>query len=150
MPVTNQDLIEMNHSASGNKAEIEAAGFTLEYLLTLAKDEVKANVRQSKKLKGAVNPADLPDDKRVVATSGVIQRGQDGQQIFGDGETLIEWEDADWPIRQRARMDIHKLRQDYPPEQKQIDMSGNMSHAVRNLSDEDLEAALAGLADESE
>jgi hypothetical protein len=57
--------------------------------------------------------------QRILSTSGQIVTTKDGE-VFGDGDTVIAWNEVDWSTRQRARMDAHKLRGDYPAEKHEI------------------------------
>jgi hypothetical protein len=97
----------------------EQNGLTLPTLTKLLKRELKAKVTKSIKIKGAVSPDQLGRGRRIVAASGTIIQTKDGND-FGDGETVIEWDEVAWDLRQRARMDAHKLRGDYPAEKREI------------------------------
>jgi hypothetical protein len=97
----------------------EQNGLTLPALTKLLKRELKAKVTKSIKIKGAVSQDQLGRGRRIVATSGTIIQTKDGSS-FGDGETVIEWDEIAWDVRQRARMDVHKLRGDYPAEKREI------------------------------
>jgi hypothetical protein len=97
----------------------EQNGLTMPALTKLLKRELKAKVTKSIKIKGAVSPDQLGRGRRIVAASGTIIQTKDGN-VFGDGETVIEWDEVAWDVRQRARMDVHKLRGDYPAEKREI------------------------------
>ena len=101
----------------------EQSGLTMPALTKLLKRELKAKVTKSIKVKGAVNPDELGRGRRIVAASGTIIQTKD-KGSFGDGETVIEWDEIAWDIRQRARMDAHKLRGDYPAEKREITGAG--------------------------
>jgi len=101
----------------------EGNGLTMPALTKLLKRELKAKVTKSIKIKGAVNPAELGRGRRIVAASGTVIKTKAGN-VFGDGETVIEWDEIAWDIRQRARMDAHKLRGDYPAEKREITGTG--------------------------
>lgn len=47
-----------------------------------------------------------------------------------------------WDVRQRARMDAHKLRGDYPA----TEINAKIDHGLKNLTDEQLEALIAKLS----
>jgi hypothetical protein len=90
-------------------------GITLDYLLKRAKRALNAKETKNAKLKGAVK--DLPRGRRLIATSGTVHyEERDGVKILmgGDGDSLIEWDEVAWSIREGARKDMHKLRGDYP------------------------------------
>jgi hypothetical protein len=61
--------------------------------------EAKETVFQ--KLKGAVLQSNLPDGHRVGATSGTVIQTKDGQ-AFGDGDTLLEIDVANYGVQVRA------------------------------------------------
>jgi len=105
---------------------LDKAGLTFEYTIKLIKKELKAKKTERLKVKGAVNPDNVGKDRRVLATSGVIETDKDGDQYYGDGDTVIEWDEVDWTTRQKARMDLHKLRGDYPTEKQDVTLSGNI------------------------
>jgi hypothetical protein len=42
----------------------------------------------------------------------------------------------DWGTRQRARMDLHKLRGDYPAEKHDVDVKQPINVIIRKFSDE--------------
>jgi hypothetical protein len=98
-------------------------GLTLPALTKFLKRELRARVTKSIKIKGAVNPDELGRGRRIVAASGTIIQTKD-KDSFGDGETVIEWDEVAWDVRQRARMDAHKLRGDYPAEKREITGAG--------------------------
>jgi hypothetical protein len=83
-------------------------------------------------------------DKEVVE-SGIIEYDEDGKE-FGTGETLIESSEINWTIRQKARIDMHKLRGDYPAEKHEVKLDEESLNAVlRGLPDEFREAVCAEL-----
>lgn len=118
MPVTLEEV----HGPSALEY-FERNGLTLPALTKLLKRELKAKITKSIKVKGAVSQDQLGKGRRIVATSGTIIETKDSQ-AYGDGETVIEWDDIAWDIRQRARMDTHKLRGDYPAEKREITGAG--------------------------
>lgn len=125
---------------SETRAACEAAGHTIESLLKDLKTERKWRITKTIKLKGFVSR--LPRGYRVIATSGRIVQDDQGNDVAGDGETVIQWYEKDGGIRQRARMDAHKLRGDYAPEK--VDHSGVLTlHPT--LSDDDRALLLQGL-----
>ena len=98
-------------------------GLTIAALTKQLKRELKAKVTKSIKVKGTVCNEQLGKGRRIVATSGTAIETKEGT-VFGDGETIIEWDEAAWDVRQRARMDAHKLRGDYPAEKQEITGAG--------------------------
>jgi hypothetical protein len=96
-------------------AVLDRHGITRDKLASLLKAEIRAKSTKTMKVKGAVSPASLPRGVRVIAATGEIRHGQDGDD-FGDGNTLLSWNEVAWDVRQKARMDAHKLRGDYPSE----------------------------------
>lgn len=94
---------------------LDRHGITGDVLIKHLKAELAAKVTRNYKVRGAVSADKLKKGQRVVATSGVIVQTKEGDE-FGDGDTIIEHDEVAWDIRQRARMDAHKLRGDYAPE----------------------------------
>ncbi len=45
-----------------------------------------------RKIKGAVNPNDLPPGYRLITTTGKLSFGENGEEFFSDGDSLIEIE----------------------------------------------------------
>ena len=96
------------------KAALEKAGLTFDYLTKKLKSELNAKITKTSKLKGAVADP-VPQEKgiRILSRSGLVIETKDGE-MFGDGDTVIAWEEIDWSTRQAARKDAHQLRGDYP------------------------------------
>jgi hypothetical protein len=59
-----------------------------------------------------------------------------------DGEVVDQKEVIDWPTRQKARMDGHKLLGDYPADKLMV---GNLEQELRNLSDDELDRRIRAL-----
>ena len=95
---------------------MEAHGISETYLVKKLKKELNAKEKKSIKVRGAVGKKQLGKGRVVVVTSGSLAYNKEGEQLFGDGDTVIEWDDVAWTVRQRARQDAHKLRGDYPAE----------------------------------
>lgn len=103
---------------------LENTGITLNYLSKNLKKLLKAKKTITQKVKGS--PNDLPKKCRIITTTGVIEtvRGEDGpEREYSDGESLIQWDEADTTIQLRALVEAHKLRGDYPAEKHEH--SGN-------------------------
>jgi hypothetical protein len=75
--------------------------------------EAKETVFQ--KLKGAVLQADLPDGHRIAATSGTVVTTKDGQ-AFGDGDTLLEIDVANYGVQVKATEMALKVKGLFAPE----------------------------------
>ena len=129
MPVTGEELRES--LANPTRDALDAAGLDLDFLVKKLKSELKAKNSKTQKLKGGVN--DLPRGFHKVTTTGCTElaKGADGEEgpgrVYSDGETLIQWGETAWDIRQRARMDAHKLRGDYPAEKHDHNVRGNIA-----------------------
>lgn len=113
MPVSGEELRKslQDHVLGALSAE----GITLKALAKKLKAELNSKITRTQKVKGA--PGDLPRGFRRITTTGIVDivQGEDGTvREYSDGESLIQWDEADMAIRQRARMDAHKLRGDYP------------------------------------
>ena len=96
---------------------LENEGLSLKALANQLKKELKAKITKTAKLRGAVSST--KKGQHILSTSGQIVTTKDGE-VFGDGDTVIAWNEVDWSTRQRARMDAHKLRGDYPAEKHEI------------------------------
>jgi len=90
------------------KAFLQAeAKITLDYLAKKLRRELNAKKTTYKKLKGALNDSVLlPRGAKVVAKSSE--------------EVLIAINEIAWGTRQKARIDAHKLRGDYPAEKQDV------------------------------
>jgi hypothetical protein len=109
-------------------------GHSLESLLKDLKKERSWKETKTMKVKGVVDPASLPPGHKIIAVSGVpllaangnAVLGADGQPVLKDGETVIMWQEKAGGIRQKARMDAHSLRGDYPADKHVFpDKDGN-------------------------
>lgn len=118
-PPTSEDII--NALASPFTDALDGVGVTKKFLAKRIKAELNAKQVTRLKVKGALGDAELPKTPKgktkagvkVVAKSGLLATDKDGQ-VFGDGDTVIQFQDINWLVRQKARMDAHKLRGDYP------------------------------------
>ena len=104
---------------------MEAQGIRGSTLAKLLKEGLRAKETKTIKVKGTVDPNKLPRGYRVVAVSGRIIYDVDGNPKAGDGETVLEYDLKHHDIRQRSRSDAHKLRGDYPPEQREVKLDLN-------------------------
>ena len=85
--------------------------------------EFNANETKVIKIKGAVRQEDLPKPFSIVATSGILEYDDDGNSVYGTGETLIRYKVQALGIRQKARQDAHKLMGDYPAEKHEVEVT---------------------------
>ena len=113
------------------KETLTAHGITAEYLAKKLKQELNAIRPTRLKVKGAVSQETTKSGRpkknapRVICVSGVVHEGQEADDlIYGDGESVLEFNDADMALRQKARIDAHKLRGDYPYEKKDVNATG--------------------------
>jgi len=105
-------------------------GITAEYLVKKLKKELNAEKTVFQKVKGSAEIPLTPTGKpkkglKIVTTTGLIEkRFVDGEteKEFTDGETVIAINMTDWTTRQKARMDAHKLRGDYPSEKHEVSL----------------------------
>lgn len=104
MPVTGEEIRE-----SFSRPIIEAldkAGLDLEFLVKQLKAELKSFTPEIIKFDGPIFPeTTLPRGYKIVAQGG--------------GKTVLEARRIDMGTRQRARIDAHKLRGDYPAEKRE-------------------------------
>ncbi len=116
---------------------------TAKYLVKRLKREMNAKKPTRLKVKGVVTPETTPKGNpkrgapKVVGISGLIIEGEEGQNAFGDGETVLEFIDHDIGTQQRARMDAHKLRGDYPSEKHDLKVTGDLTVIVKKYDWED-------------
>lgn len=135
---------------------LDGVGVTENYLAKRLKKELNSKETKTIKFKGALDEERLPKTAsgktrrgyRIVSTSGFLSYAKDGGMIFGDGDTVIEIDMINWTVSQKARMDAHKLRGDYPaqkhehsgPEGAPIAVAQEISkedrELLRNISDE--------------
>ena len=106
---------------------LENEGLSLKALANQLKKELKAKITKTAKLRGAVSST--KKGQRILSTSGQIVTTKDGE-VFGDGDTVIAWNEVDWSTRQRARMDAHKLRGDYPAEKHEITNTDQIQYTL--------------------
>lgn len=131
MPVPPDELI--GAILSPIRKALDEEGITVEKLAKQAKKELAAKATKTVKVKGAIHNKKLLHGYKRIVDSGVIITEKDGER-FGDGDTLIEVTDINWAVRQKARMDMHKLRGDYPADKHEV-----------ALNEESLNAVLRGL-----
>jgi hypothetical protein len=143
MTVSSNDLV--GAVLSGIHQALDDEGITIGKLAKLAKAELQAKSTKTVKVKGSTSGRKLPRGYKEVVTSGVIESDENGM-FFGSGETLIESSEINWTTRQKARMDVHKLRGDYPVEKHEIKLDEESLNAVlRGLPEEFREAVRAEL-----
>ena len=119
----------------------KAHGITAEYLTKKLKKELNAKNITRSKVRGAISQDNVSRGVKVIGTSGVVHENEKEGLIYGDGETVLEFKDADMAIRQKARMDAHKLRGDYPSEKHEISGKNGKPIEFKDVKDrEDLRA----------
>jgi hypothetical protein len=107
----------------------EDKGITVEFLAKEAKAELNAKQTKTVKLKGALKEK-LPRGIKVGAITGIIETDEEGEVIGGTGETLVLINEINWSTRQKARMDIQKIRGDYPAEKHDVQLDERSLNAV--------------------
>jgi hypothetical protein len=140
MSIPSNDLVET--LLSPIRQALDNLGITPEKLAILAKGELRSKTTRTVKIKGAINGDKLPNGFKKVTDSGLIENDGEKGKFFGTGETLIEVSEVNWPIRQKARMDMHKLRGDYPAEKHDVKLNGETLDAILNALPEDFRAAV--------
>jgi hypothetical protein len=118
---------------------LEKGGITDDFLVKQLKKEFRSKEPKIIKVKGAVSQNDLPPGFKLIATSGTLsyQEGDDGQEeVYGSGDSIIQYKVHNIGISQRARMDVHKLKGHYPAEKHEH--SGQIN-VIPQLTDEDRE-----------
>jgi hypothetical protein len=101
--------------------KLEPAGISDDFLIKRLKREFNAREKKTVKVKGAVNPDTLAKGYKIVAVTGLVAYDKESNQVFGDGETLLEHNPWDMKIQQGARKDVHQLRRDYPAEKLEVE-----------------------------
>lgn len=116
---------------------LEKQGLTFDYLAKKLKRELNAKKTITQKVKGSPGN-EMPDGYRRIVTTGLIEyvKGEDGpEKEYSDGDSLIQWDETAWDVRQRARIDAHKLRGDYPADKREH------THSITGSLIDDLIAA---------
>jgi len=115
-------------------AALGAIGITPAFLSRRLKRELNAKETHRVKVKGAVDPDNLPKGRKLVTTSGSLAYDKTGE-VFGDGDSVIEWSEINWKVRQTARMDAQKLLGAYPAERKtvELDMTQEALNNIINI-----------------
>ena len=116
---------------------LEKQGLTFDYLAKKLKRELNAKKTITQKVKGTPGN-EMPGGYRRIVTTGLIEyvKGEDGpEKEYSDGDSLIQWDETAWDVRQRARIDAHKLRGDYPADKREH------THSITGSLIDDLMAA---------
>ena len=149
----------INALASPFADVLDGVGVTKEFLAERLKKEINAKETKTVKMKGAVSQDNLPQTPkgnvkrgyRIVTTSGLLsyQKTEDGpEEVFGDGDTVLEIDYINWPISQKARMDAHKLRGDYPAAKHEVTGPGGGPIITNPDLSEDERLVLKALCEE--
>ncbi len=101
------------------KSAMNRSGIDEEQLIGKLKEELNAEERKVIKISGQVDKSTLDKGYRVVAES--------------ENETIIEYSVNNSAISQKARLDAHKLRGDYPAEK--IENTGTVKVVVEYADD---------------
>jgi len=132
MPVTAdetiQDLLHPFQEA------MDAERITPKLLARKLKAELSAKSSKTIKIKGA--PGQLPKGYKTITTTGIIEKIHvDGctEKDYCDGESVLGWDEVDWGTRQKARIDAHKLRGDYPAEKHDHAIHGEISMLLQEI-----------------
>lgn len=112
-----------------NRQTQEELGITNVTLAQQLKDALEAKEPRIIKAKGAVDPKKLPPGFTVIATTGVIYYDRKGNEVYGDGETIIQYTVALQGIREGARKDVEAQRDHYP-DGKTMQHSGEVTLKV--------------------
>ena len=120
---------------SNNRNLYDKLGMSAEYLAKKHLEELNSVKPSRLKVKGAITPELTPTGKvkrgknipKIIAVSGVIEKvkGDDGLETdYCAGETVMQFNDLDMGIRQKARMDAVKMRGEYPNEKIDVGVKG--------------------------
>lgn len=80
---------------------ISDVGLTPEKIKLKIIQGLEAKETQRMKIRGAVKPEALQEGRRLVVTSGTLANDKEGNNVFGDGDSVIEWDDEALGIQQR-------------------------------------------------
>lgn len=144
MTVTADDMVEA--VLRPIMEALKDQGLTPAYLTKKLKRELNAKVTKRTKVKGAIHPDNLAKGHKIVAESGVITHLKDGEETYGDGDTVIQTNEIDWPTRQKARQDAHKLRGDYAPDKHIFPDKQGEPQDITGLSNLEMATKLLNLA----
>lgn len=115
--MSRQEIV--NAMLSPFKSAMNRSGIDEEQLIGKLKEELNAEERKVIKISGQVDKSTLDKGYRVVAES--------------ENETIIEYSVNNSAISQKARLDAHKLRGDYPAEK--IENTGTVKVVVEYADD---------------
>lgn len=122
MPVSNDEIVEA--LLRPLHESLDKQGITPEYLAKKLKRELNAKETKTIKFKGFVEQDTLRRGFKVIGTSGIIIELKDetGEKTLraGNGDSHVAYNVIAWNIRQKARMDAHKLLNHYPPEKHEL------------------------------
>jgi len=136
MPVTVDEL----NGPDPLDAAFQSEKITAHYLVKKLKRELNAKETKTIKVKGAVGTDNLPRGFRVVACSGTMAEGKEGQ-AFGDGDTVIQYDVIAWGIRQKARESgMAHYQKPGPGDPNVLRISHELNEEDRNLIREGVEA----------
>jgi hypothetical protein len=98
-------------------------------LIKQLKKELRSKEPKIIKVKGSVKQEDLPLGFKVIADTGTVYEGEKGA-VNLEGETIIQYKVANIGTMQKARMDVHRLRGDYPAEKHDVDHTAEVKIIV--------------------
>lgn len=119
MTITADEMIDAMGTPFGKF--LDAQSITPALLARKLKAELNAKVSKTIKVKGS--PNNLPRGYKNITTTGIIESIRvdgDVEKDYCDGESVLGWVEVDWGTRQKARIDAHKLRGDYPAEKREL------------------------------
>lgn len=138
MTVTKEDVDRMIRVDPLTAAMDMRNRLTVEAILDNLEEGIVAKTTKKLKIRGALNPQKLPKGYKIIATSGRLIYGKDGETpIAGDGETVIQWDEILWDERRANRVDAQKLRNMYPPERHEIEHKGRATLIIEGLDDDE-------------
>lgn len=79
----------------------EQVGLTPERIKAKIIQGMEARETKRVKVKGAVKQESLPAGRHLIATSGTLAYDKEGKEVFGDGNSVIEWEEEALGIQQK-------------------------------------------------
>lgn len=109
------------------------------FLIDQLKKEFNSQEPKIIKIKGSIEQSELPEGFEVVANSGMVYEGEKGV-VRLDGETIIQYKVDNIGTMQKARMDVHKLRGDYPAEKMDHNVKGDITVNIIKFSDKNKES----------
>ena len=131
MPVTAEETAKFDDQDPVWVA-LQNHGITAEYLAEKLKAELEAKVTKTQKVTGIVKKEELPEGVSIKGQAYTIRQTTDSDTQIVTADTVLAWDEENWPTRQKARMDAHNLLGHYPD--KSMQLKGNLGDTELNIT----------------